>query len=72
MDVNASIGCEISDRAEDGAYRTIGPFGIPHTNRDGYRLRYVLNIHNYGALTSFLKKNPMVPGNIHVVNYSIN
>ena len=36
MDVYASIGCEISDKTEDDAYRTIGPFGITHINRAGY------------------------------------
>jgi hypothetical protein len=28
MDVNASIGCDVSNTTEDFAFRSIGPFGI--------------------------------------------
>ncbi len=56
MDVNANIGCENSDRFENGAHRNIGPYGISHINRAGQRLRTFLNIHNLVALTSFFKK----------------
>jgi hypothetical protein len=56
MNVNASIGCDTSNTTEDGAFRTIGPFGISHTNKVGYRLRFFLKLHNLIALKLLFKK----------------
>ena len=55
-DSNASIGCENSDKTDDCAHRAIGPFGIPHINQAGRRLRTFLDLHNLVALSSFFKK----------------
>ena len=56
MDANASIGCDISSENEDASHRVICPFGIPHINGAGHRLKAFLNLHNLVALTSFFKK----------------
>jgi hypothetical protein len=56
VDSNTSIGCENNDMINDCVHRAIGPFGIPHINQDGRRLRTFLDIHILDALSSFFKK----------------